>query len=218
MTAVSVEPSVLVDLHPAPPEIRAVLKRSLGSVGIAVVAPAALFWATMMTLNVYAAVCAALVMMVVATGWRKARRLPVSRLLLLTMGILTIRTAFTLATGNTFVYFVQPVFADAVVAALFLGSLWTSRPLVARLAPDFCPMDANLAGRPAVKRLFRRLTLLWGLVVVAKGTTTLWLLLSLTTADFVLVKSVAIIALTLSAVLVTVALSAVVVRREGLFD
>jgi intracellular septation protein A len=218
MTAVTVEPGpALVDLSP-PPEIKAVLKRSLGSVGIAVVAPAALFWATMVTLNVYAAVCAALMMMIVATGWRKASGRPVSRLLLLTMGILTIRTAFTLATGNTFVYFVQPVFADAIVAAIFLGSLLTTRPLVARLAPDFCPMNASLAGRPAVKRLFRRLTLLWGLVVVAKGTTTLWLLLSLSTADFVFVKSAAIIALTLSAVLVTVALSAVVVRREGLIN
>src|SRR4051812_23684016 len=95
MTAVSVEPGrALVDLSPAPPKIKAVLKRSLGSVGIAVVAPAALFWATMVTLNVYAAVCAALVMMVVATGWRKASGRPVSRLLVLTMGILTIRTAF----------------------------------------------------------------------------------------------------------------------------
>jgi hypothetical protein len=183
----------------------------------AVLAPAALFWATMATFNVYVAVCAALAWMVAVTGWRRATGKPVSRLLMLTIGILTIRSAFTLATGNTFVYFVQPVFADAAVAVLFLGSLWTTRPVVARLAPDFCPMDESLTTRPRVQRLFRRLTLLWGLVVVAKGTTTLWLLLTLPTGAFVLVKSIAIIGLTLLAALATVALSAIVGRREGLF-
>ena len=82
---------------------------------------------------------------------------------------MTIRTGFTLATGNTFVYFVQPVFADAAVAAIFLGSLLSARPIVARLAPDFYPIDDALAARPRIRRLFRRLTLLWGLVIVAKG-------------------------------------------------
>jgi intracellular septation protein A len=183
----------------------------------AVLAPAALFWGTMATFNVYVAVCAALAWMVAVTGWRKVTGKPVSRLLMLTIGILTIRSAFTLATGNTFVYFVQPVFADAAVAALFLASLCTTRPLVARLAPDFCPMDESLTTRPRVQRLFRQLTLLWGLVVIAKGTTTLWLLLTLPTDAFVLIKSIAIIGLTLLAALATVGLSAIVGRREGLF-
>lgn len=46
-----------------------------------------------------------------------------SGLLLLSLGVLTVKTAFTLVTGNTFVYFVQPVFADVAVSAIFLGSL-----------------------------------------------------------------------------------------------
>jgi intracellular septation protein A len=175
-----------------------------------------LFWAAMVVFNVYAAVSVALGWMVAAMCWRWATRRPVSGLLILTLGIMTVRTAFTLATGNTFVYFVQPVFADATVAAIFLGSLWTARPIVARLAPDFYPIDAALAARPRIKRLFRRLTLLWGLVIVAKGTTTLWLLLSQSTRDFVLIKSTAIIALTLLAAAATLALSAIVGRQEGL--
>jgi hypothetical protein len=68
---------------------------------------------------------------------------------------------------------------------------------------------------PAVL-FFRHLTLLWGVVIAIKGTITLWLLLSLSTVDFVLVKSSAIIALTLLATAATVVLSAVVGRREGL--
>jgi uncharacterized membrane protein len=129
---------------------------------------------------------------------------------------MTIRTGCTLATGNTFVYFVQPVFADATVATIFLGSLLTARPIVARIAPDFYPIDDVLAARPRIRRLFRRLTLLWGLVIVVKATVTLWLLLSLSTVNFVLIKGSAIISLTLLAAVATLALSAIVGRQEGL--
>ena len=59
--------------------------------------------------------------------WRWASGRPVSWLLVLTLGIMTVKTGFTLATGNTFVYFVQPVFTDALVATIFLGSLCTAR-------------------------------------------------------------------------------------------
>jgi intracellular septation protein A len=181
-----------------------------------VVAPAAVFAGTLVLVNVYAAVVAALGFMCVAMCWRWATRRPVSGLLLLTLGIMTVRTGFTLATGNTFVYFVQPVFADSLVAAAFLGSLWTARPIVARIAPDFYPMDAALAARPAIRALFWRLTLMWGVVVLVKAGVTLWLLESQSTVNFVLIKSSAVIALTLLAAAATVALSVVVGRREGL--
>ena len=83
--------------------------------------------------------------------------------------MLTLKTCITLVTGNTFIYFVQPVFVDATVATLFLASLWSTQPIVARLAPDFYPIDAALAARPAIRRLFRDLTLMWALVILVKG-------------------------------------------------
>jgi uncharacterized membrane protein len=181
-----------------------------------VVVPACLFPATLVIINVYAAVIVALGWMVGAMCWRWATGRPVSWLLVLTLGIMTVKTGFTLATGNTFVYFVQPVFADAAIAAIFLGSLWTARPIVARIAPDFYPVDAAIAARPRIRRLFRRLTMLWGLVLLIKGSLTLWLLLSLSTVNFVLIKSSAVITLTVAAAAATVALSAIVARREGL--
>jgi uncharacterized membrane protein len=56
---------------------------------------------------------------------------------MLTVAILTIRTAITLSTGDTFIYFLQPVVSDGVVALIFLASLATTTPVVARLAADF---------------------------------------------------------------------------------
>ncbi len=202
---------------PTAPRLRAVVARTVASLAVAVVAPAALFSATLLVFDVYVALVVALAWVAGAMCWRWGTGRPVSGLLMLTLGIMAVRTVFTLATGNTFVYFIQPVFADGAVAALFLASLLTATPIVARIAPDFYPVDAALAARPGVRQLFRRLTLLWGLVVAAKGGLTLWLLQSQPLVDFVLIKNGVIITLTCAAAGVTVALSAIVGRREGLF-
>lgn len=79
-------------------------------------------------------------------------------------------------------------------------------------------MDPTVAARPEVRAHFRRLTLMWGLVIVLKGTITWWLLESLSTVDFVLIKGGAIITLTLTAAVVTVVWSVLVGRREGLLQ
>src|SRR3954452_14276324 len=164
---------------PAPPDhrpvhlpLRDILVRVAVSLGTAVVVPGVLFWTTLVTFNVSTAVVTALVM-VSAMSWRWATNRRVSGLLLLTVGILTAKTAVTLATGNTFIYFAQPVLVDLTVATVFLGSLGSSRPVIARLAPEFYPMDAAFAARPEVRSHLRRLTLLWGVVILAKGCVTL---------------------------------------------
>ncbi len=186
------------------------------SLATAVVAPTALFAATLLIVNITTAVLVALAWMAGAMCWRWTTNRPVSGLLLLALGIMAVKTSITLATGNTFIYFVQPVFVDLVVSAVFLGSLWSARPIVARLAPDFFPMSAAVAASPAIRRLFRRLTLLWGLFILVKGTVTFWLLMSLSTVHFVLIKGGAIITLTLTAAVVTVVWSVIVGRQEGL--
>jgi uncharacterized membrane protein len=216
MTAILTTYDVPVAVLPAPPHLRAVVRRVAVSLATAVVAPAALFATTMAVLNLVAAVVAGGLWMTGAMYWRWATRRPVSSLLLLALGLMLVRTAVMLATANRFVYFVQPVVVDVVIAAVFLGSLWSARPAVARLAPDFYPIDATLAAQPGIRGLFRRLTVLWGLVMLAKGIVTFWLLESLSTFDFVLVKSGALLTLTLLATTTTIIWSVVVGRREGL--
>jgi hypothetical protein len=198
------------------PHLRDIVTRVAVSLATAVFAPAALLWLMLVIFNVATAVIVALAWMVAAMGLRWVSKRPVSGLLLLSLGIMTVKTAFTLATGNTFIYFVQPVFADFTVAAIFLGSLWSSRPVIARLAPDFYPMSSAVAARPEIRALFRRLTLMWGLVILVKAGITLWLLESLSTVNFVLIKGGAIITLTLTAAVVTVVWSVIVGRQEGL--
>jgi uncharacterized membrane protein len=200
----------------APPHLGAIIARVVISLATAVVVPAALFATTVVAFGVAPGMIVALAWVVGATVWRWATRRPVSGLLLLTLGMLTLKTCVTLVTGNTYIYFVQPVFVDATVAVVFLTSLWSATPVVARLAPDFYPIDAAVAARPAISGLFRRLTLLWGLVILVKGGITLWLLESLSTVHFVVIKGSAIITLTLLAAAATVVWAALVGRAEGL--
>ncbi len=93
-----------------------------------------------------------------------------SGMLLLTAGVLTIRTMVALAAHSTFIYFLQPVLTDLLIGTTFLVSALTARPVVARLAGDFYPLTDELHARPGIQRLFRRLTLLWALALLAKAT------------------------------------------------
>lgn len=199
---------------PQHPPVMAVLRRLAMSLWVACVVPATLFYVTLVTVGMTAAILAALVWSYGAILWRWVTERPMSGLLALTVSVLTIRTIFTLSTGNTFVYFLQPVVSDGVVAVLFLVSLATARPVVARLAADFYPMEGGIAARPRVRRLFWRLTLLWGTVCLLKGLVGFWLLASLSPVNFVLIKSLSMISMTAIAVGVTVWASALVLRKE----
>ena len=82
-------------------------------------------------------------------GWLRANLFSNWLNTLLTLVGLSVRTAVAFASGSTFLYFLQPVLNNTVVALLFLISLATARPVVARLAADFFPMTDDIA-----KRLF----------------------------------------------------------------
>ncbi len=201
---------------PAVPSLPAILRHVTVSLLVAVVIPATLFYVSLVTLGMTPAIIAAMAWTYAAIAVRYLAGKPVSGLLLIMATVLTIRSVFTLSTGNTFVYFLQPLVSDGTIALLFLASLATARPVVARVAADFYPMDVRLAMLPRVRRLFRRLTMMWGSVCLAKGLVGLWLLLSLSTEAFVLVKSISMIVMTALAVVVTIWGSAVVLRKERL--
>lgn len=208
-------PSVMPEA-PHRPTLAAVIKRVSLSLLIAVVIPAVVFYGVFVLAGVWTAIIAALVWSYGAIGWRAVTRRRTSGLLILTAVLLTGRTALSLMADSTWLYFLQPVITDGVVAGLFLLSLASARPLVARLAGDFYPMDHELAARPRVQRLFWRLTALWAVLGFAKATTMLWLLQSQSLETFILVKSVSMLAINVLAACATIGLAALVARQEGL--
>jgi hypothetical protein len=142
------------------------------------------------------------------------RRVP-GLLILATLGI-TVRTIVYLLSNNDFVYFVQPIMRTTLTGLVFAGSVAVGRPLIARFAGDFCPLAAEVSGRPGIRRLFTRLTILWALVNVLAAASSLVLLLTVPVSVFVVTAAVSAWVVTCTGVVVTVADSVTTARREGL--
>jgi uncharacterized membrane protein YwzB len=193
-----------------------VLRRVGLSLTIACAIPAALFLTCFELLGVWPAIVMALTWSYGAIGWRAITGRRMSGLLVLTAIVLTGRTVIALVAQSTFFYFLQPIITDGVVAATFLLSLASARPMVARLAGDFYPMDEELSLRPRMRALFWRLTAMWALVCLAKAVAMFWALNSLSLDTFVLVKSISMPAANLLAVVTTVCAAVLVARKEGL--
>lgn len=201
---------------PHRPGLVAVIQRVSLSLLIAVVVPAVIFYGLFLFASVWTAIAGALVWSYGAIAWRAATKRRASGLLILAALLLTGRTALSVVADSPWLYFLQPIISDGVVALLFLLSLASARPMVARLAGDFYPMDPELASRPRVRRLFRNLTIMWAALGLAKASTMLWLLQSQTLETFVLVKSISMLTTNVVAAFATIALAAFVARQEGL--
>ena len=194
----------------------AVGRRSLPHLVEATIVPAVLFAVVVATVGPGAAMAVALAWAYVAVLRRVvAGRTVPSILVLATLG-LTIRTVVGLASGSTFAYFVQPVATTVALTAVFLGSVLIGKPVIARLAHDFCPISPEVAGRPGVLRLFAGLTVLWAGVHLLTAATTLSMLVSMPVATFVAVKTVVCFAITVTAVAVTIWCALRTARTEGL--
>jgi hypothetical protein len=201
---------------PHRPSLMTVLRRVSLSLLIAVVIPTVVFYGVFVLAGVWTAIIAALAWAYGAIAWRAVTGRRTSGLLILAAILLTGRTALSVLADSTWLYFLQPIISDGFVAVLFLLSLASARPMVARLAGDFYPMDHELAMRPRIRRLFRHLTALWAVLGIAKATMTLWLLQSQSLETFLLVKSISMLAINVLAGFATVGLAALVARREGL--
>ncbi len=151
--------------------------------------PLGLFYLLFTVVGLTAGLLAALGWAVVALGWRVAVRAPIPAVLVLTTGLLAVRTAIGLVSQSTFLYFLQPSLQNFLIAAVLLASIPLDRTFLARLADDFCVMPAVVSTNARVQRFFRRVSLLWALVFLTNGATTLWALAQRTVGEFLLVST-----------------------------
>jgi hypothetical protein len=198
------------------PLLLAVARRGIPNLIEATIVPAVLFLVLLATTNAMIAMAAVLAWGYVAVMRRVVRRQPVPAILMLATLGLTVRTLVGLLSGSTFAYFLQPIATTVVLAVVFLGSVVIGRPVIGRLAHDFCPIAPDLARRPAVTRLFAGLTVLWAGVHLLTAATTFGMLVSLSLPTFVALKTVTSFAITGAAVAVTVWWALRTVRTEQL--
>lgn len=195
--------------------LRMVGRRGLPNLIEATVIPSVLFYVFLVTVGAPPAMIAAL-LWTYGSMFRRmvsGRRIP--GLLMLAVAGVTVRTIIGLMSG-TFLYFLQPIATTVALALVFLGSLLFERPMIARMAHDFCPLDAEISARPAIVRLFSGLTILWAGVHMLSAITMFVLLVSLPTTTFVALKGFVSLAITITAIVFTVAWSIRTARRENL--
>jgi hypothetical protein len=141
---------------------------------------------------------------------------PIPTLLLLVCLGVTVRTLIFLFSGNTFVYFAQPILGTTTTAAVFGASVLFGKPLIGRFAEDFCPLTSEVRNRPAIAHLFRRLTLLWAGVNLTSAAVSVLLLLTVPVPVYVGTRTVVGWVLTFGGVVVTVWESVRIAKQEGL--
>jgi hypothetical protein len=191
-------------------------RRSLPHLLEATLIPSALFYVLLTTIGPGVAMIGVLAWTYLAVFRRVARGVAIPSILMLATIGMSVRTLIGLVSGSTFAYFVQPIATTVVLAGVFAGSVIIGRPVIARFASDFCLLAPEITDRPRVVRLFRGLTWLWAGVHVVTSAATFGMLVSLPTATYVALKTVACLSITIAAIVVTVSFSIRTARTENL--
>ena len=178
--------------------------------------PGVLFYVVLVTAGFEGALLAALGWSVAALGHRLVRRRKVPTVLVLSVVLLGARTVIAYATGSAFLYFVQPTASTFLVAVVFLVTAVARRPIIERLAHDFCPLDPEMFSWPFVRRFFLRLSFLWCVVLATQAGFVLWLLLESSVRAFVLERSIVSAVLTLGGIALSTSWFVRVMNQAGI--
>ncbi len=198
------------------PGLGAIARHAGPNLLIATLVPTSLFYLGWYAEGRSTAFALALGWALTVVGWRAARRQRVPALLVLTTALLVIRTVSGFMSGSTTVYFFQPVVTATLIGVVFLVSVAAGRPLISKLAGDFCPLPPAVTARDDVRRHFRNLSVLWAAVYFTNAVVTLLLLLNLPVTTFVATKTFTGMTIEWTGAAVTVIWSMRVARQAGL--
>jgi hypothetical protein len=185
------------------PDLRTIFRHALPRLIEGTLVPVGLLLLTLKLLGPHGAMAAGLVWVYSAIGLRLVLRRRVPGILLLGAATLTARTAISLASGSTVVYFLQPSLGTALVATAFLLSVPLGRPLAGKLAADFCPLPDDVLANEHVRLFFRRISLLWAFAQASNATITIWLLLTQSLATFVVARMAVSWSVTITAIVIS---------------
>ena len=140
------------------------------------------------------------------------RRIPA--LVMVGVGVLFLRTVLSLATGSSFLYFLQPTLGTAVAGIVILSSAVLGQPVVLRIARDFCPLPEDTMSDVHLRRFFLGISLLWGVTQLINAGVTLWLLVSQSVGTYVVARTAMSWGLTAAVIGVTVGWFMLMSRRR----
>jgi hypothetical protein len=197
------------------PGWRPIARRVATTVGTVSLLPMAVFYASMSLFGLRIAALAAVGLCYTGLLVTFARGRPVLAAGLVTAGLLSLRAVIMFCTGSALVYFLQPVAGTLAVATVIGVTGLAGRPVLDRLAHEFCPFPSELSSWLREARFFSRLSLVWSITYLINAAGTVWLLTNASLGGFLLLKSLASPALTLCAVLTSYAIFRVMVRGQN---
>jgi intracellular septation protein A len=196
--------------------IRAHLRHAAVPVLEGVIGPFVAFYLVLVAGGFQGACIAAFAWSCLALARRIVRRERISGTLLIGTGLTGLRTVTGLVSHSAFLYFLQPTAGTYLIALAFLVSALLRRPLTERLAHDYCPIDQELAARPFVRQFFVRISLLWGIVMLANASFVLWLLFTSSLRAFVVERTAVSWVLTGAGIVVSTFWFRRAMRRQGI--
>ena len=195
-------PSSATDLELPRPAV--IARRAVQVVLVTTAVPMALFYVTLSFAGLRAAVLTGAAWYYLDIARRLVRRQSVPATILVGALLITVRAVIAFLTGSAFIYFLQPTLGTVAVGGAFGVSALAGRPLARTLAEDYLPLTAAFVTHPRVAAFFPRVSLLWCAVNLVNAAVTYGMLLSASTGQFLLLKSIGGPALTAVAIVASV--------------
>jgi uncharacterized membrane protein len=153
------------------------------------VLPMAVFYVALVTLGHTWAFVSALGLCYATVGIRVVRRKPIPAMLMVGVVLMTARGVIALLTGSIFLYFLQPSLGNFAIGALFLGTVALGRPLVGRLAREFCGVPDEVVSHHRLRTFFRQVSLIWATVFCVNGAVAIWMLVSVPIGQYLVIST-----------------------------
>lgn len=171
------------------PGLRAIVSHSWVNVVTGKIVPLVIFLALFHSTGVTPAVLAALAWSLGLVAYQRTKGHRIAGLVILSIVGNTAKTIVAVATGSVIAYFIQPTISTTLIGTAFLVSIPLGLPLAERLVRDFCPFDEATNNEPAFNAFFPRLSFLWGATSLLNGAVTLYLLMTQSITNFLILKA-----------------------------
>lgn len=171
------------------PGLRAIVAHAWVNVVTGKIVPLLIFLALFHWTGITAAVLAALAYSLGLVAYQRANGHRIAGLVILSIVGNTAKTIVALATGSVVAYFIQPTISTTLIGLAFMVSIPLGFPLAERLVKDFCPFDETTENEPAFAAFFPRLSFLWGATSLVNGGVTLYLLMTQSITNFLILKA-----------------------------
>src|SRR3954451_22294643 len=129
------------------PGWRPITRRASTTVLMVSLLPMAVFYTSLSIFGLRTAVLTTLGWYYAGVLLKIVRRQPVLAAAMIGAGLLSIRALITYLTDSTFMYFLQPVAGTVATATFFAATAIAGRPVLDRLAHEFCPIPDDMSAR-----------------------------------------------------------------------